>query len=329
MKTKIIYIWGKDNAKQGRQIIRFLWLVIKHKITKSGGCPSVVIRPDNRTAMGLLVPAHAHYKSLSRLDNIAAFTLVEISVVLVIIGLLVGGVLVGKDLIHSAELRSQIKQFEEYQLAYNTFKMKYNCIVGDCYNATQFFGTADSFGNTVNNGDGNGVIDTLTKIYYDNGINNWTTSTEMWGSFQQLYAAKLISFAPKNTLSRIIGVSHPTAKLNENSSFFFGASYNFTNPGRNPHIDSYTKGTNSLWFAHCNPANNNVIGLWDDYCAVFTASDLKKIDEKLDDGMPLTGKLLGFGGYSTNNDCLAGSGVTSTYKIINTTSQCQAAFVVE
>lgn len=38
------------------------------------------------------------------------FTLVEVSIVLVIIGLIVGGVLVGVDLIKQAELRAATKQ---------------------------------------------------------------------------------------------------------------------------------------------------------------------------------------------------------------------------
>ena len=42
------------------------------------------------------------------------FTLVELSIVIVIIGLIVGGVLVGQDLIKSAEIRSQISQIEQY-----------------------------------------------------------------------------------------------------------------------------------------------------------------------------------------------------------------------
>lgn len=54
----------------------------------------------------------------------AAFTLIELSIVLVIIGLLVGGVLVGRDLIKSAEIRSQISQLQQYQAAINTFKAK-------------------------------------------------------------------------------------------------------------------------------------------------------------------------------------------------------------
>ena len=45
------------------------------------------------------------------------FTLIELSIVLVIIGLIVGGILVGQDLINAAAIRAQIAQVEKYQTA--------------------------------------------------------------------------------------------------------------------------------------------------------------------------------------------------------------------
>jgi prepilin-type N-terminal cleavage/methylation domain-containing protein len=59
------------------------------------------------------------------------FTLVELSIVLVIIGLLVGGVLVGRDLIKASEIRAQIKQIEEFKTGVNAFKLKYNYLPAD------------------------------------------------------------------------------------------------------------------------------------------------------------------------------------------------------
>ena len=59
------------------------------------------------------------------------FTLVELAIVLVIIGLIVSGVLVGQDLIKAAELRATVRQHQEFQVAVNTFIGKYNGIPGD------------------------------------------------------------------------------------------------------------------------------------------------------------------------------------------------------
>lgn len=61
----------------------------------------------------------------------AGFTLIELSIALVIIALLIGGVLVGKDLIRHAELRAQLSQIDRYRAAVNTFHTKYGGLPGD------------------------------------------------------------------------------------------------------------------------------------------------------------------------------------------------------
>jgi prepilin-type N-terminal cleavage/methylation domain-containing protein len=45
------------------------------------------------------------------------FTLIELSIVLVIIGLVVGGVLVGKDLIFAAQVRRAVSEAESFNTA--------------------------------------------------------------------------------------------------------------------------------------------------------------------------------------------------------------------
>jgi len=66
------------------------------------------------------------------------FTLVELSIVLVIIGLVTAGVLVGQDLIKTAEIRRVISKVESYETAVEAFKLKYNCLPGDCVNALDY-----------------------------------------------------------------------------------------------------------------------------------------------------------------------------------------------
>src|SRR4051812_47024942 len=82
------------------------------------------------------------------------FTLIELSIVLVIIGLIVGGVLVGQDLIRAAEIRATVAQVEKYNTAINTFRTKYNGMPGDLTNAANFGFTALAAG--AGKGDGNG-----------------------------------------------------------------------------------------------------------------------------------------------------------------------------
>jgi prepilin-type N-terminal cleavage/methylation domain-containing protein len=87
------------------------------------------------------------------------FTLIELSIVLVIIGLIVGGVLVGQNLIAAAGVRATISQIEKYNTAVNTFREKYGALPGDLNQsvATQFGFTAR--GTIAGSGDGNGVIE--------------------------------------------------------------------------------------------------------------------------------------------------------------------------
>lgn len=93
------------------------------------------------------------------------FTLIELSIVLVIIGLIVGGIIVGGDLIKAAEYRMVIAQIEEYKTATQTFKGKYNCLPGDCDSAVNF-GLGQTAG-PGDNGDGNGRLSSTVGIDVD------------------------------------------------------------------------------------------------------------------------------------------------------------------
>jgi prepilin-type N-terminal cleavage/methylation domain-containing protein len=59
------------------------------------------------------------------------FTLVELSIVLVIIGLLIGGVLVAQSMISSAKLQAQIKQFQQLDIAISNFQIRFGSLPGD------------------------------------------------------------------------------------------------------------------------------------------------------------------------------------------------------
>ncbi len=91
-----------------------------------------------------------------------AFTLIELSIVLVIIGLIVGGVLVGRDLITAANIRAQIKQITDIETQMQTFRTKFNCLPGDCRNAVTLLGAYGVGGATIYNGDGDFIIRSLS-----------------------------------------------------------------------------------------------------------------------------------------------------------------------
>ena len=81
------------------------------------------------------------------------FTLIEIAIVLVIIGLLLGGVLKGQELITSARVRNIITQQDGIKAAFYGFQDRYRAMPGDYAQATANITGAGGIGN------GNGQIE--------------------------------------------------------------------------------------------------------------------------------------------------------------------------
>ena len=88
----------------------------------------------------------------------SGFTLVEISIVLVIVSLILGGVLKGQALINSAKVRSVVNDINGIRSAWYGFQDRYHALPGDYPDAvTHISASADA-------GDGDGSIDTLQEI---------------------------------------------------------------------------------------------------------------------------------------------------------------------
>lgn len=100
------------------------------------------------------------------------FSLIELVVVLVIIGLIVGGITSGQNLIRSAQLQSVATDVKRYQSAMTAFQVRYFALPGDMSNATDFWSAAHttaatcritlSTGEETCNGDGDGQIEFIS-----------------------------------------------------------------------------------------------------------------------------------------------------------------------
>lgn len=90
------------------------------------------------------------------MTNKQGFTLIEISIVLVIIGLLTGAVLKGQQMIENARYRSLLNQIDSIRAAFHTFTDRYGYYPGDMPNASTRLSAPD--GVVIRNGNGNGIL---------------------------------------------------------------------------------------------------------------------------------------------------------------------------
>ena len=223
-------------------------------------------------------------KSISSISlRPTGFSLVELSIVLVILGLLVGGVLSGQSLIHAAQLRTVSTQYQNYAAAVKTFRDKYFAIPGDMTNAASFWGAADgSTGSTAAcfstqgtgtqtcNGNGNGILD-------------WATaSNEYFRFWQQLANAGLI----EGSYSGIGGAGGPGSSDTTNSpvgkisNSMWAANYQGNIAGTPVLFDGQY---GNIFEIGAPKAGNSPYG------ELFTPTDAWNIDTKMDDGRPATG----------------------------------------
>jgi len=135
----------------------------------------------------------------------SGFTLIEIAIVLVIIGLLLGGVLKGQEMIENSRIKSVVADLKGVSAAYNSYTDRFHAIPGDELLATM---TARGWTTTVG-GNGNGVL-AITPAQ------TFTNAGEEPSFWQALRAAgfttgdpTLVGVAglPKSGVNTLIGVS--------------------------------------------------------------------------------------------------------------------------
>lgn len=120
-------------------------------------------------------------RKISFIQEEDGFSLVEMAIVLVIIGLILGGIMKGQELLESARLKSVITQANQYRLAVNTFIDRYDALPGD------FDRAAELIAPHLKNGNNNGVIEGLGLSIGKNGFEH-----EALSFWEHLAAANLI-----------------------------------------------------------------------------------------------------------------------------------------
>ncbi|MFZ3174947.1 MAG: prepilin-type N-terminal cleavage/methylation domain-containing protein [Thiobacillus sp.] len=152
-----------------------------------------------------------HYPNFPRRQS--GFTLIEIAIVLVIIGLLLGGILKGQELITQGRIRNVANDFQSMTAAINLYQDRYRALPGDDPSAATRWTTT---GSTTENGNGDGTIGsgtTGTPAY-----NSATAGDESRLFWQHLRLAGLVGGAtttgavgtalPPNAVSGVTGVQN-------------------------------------------------------------------------------------------------------------------------
>ena len=132
----------------------------------------------------------------------SGFTLVEIAIVLVIIGLLLGGILKGQEMITQAKIKNVIADFSGVSAAYHGYQDRYRAIPGDDPNAATRWAVAP----VATAGDGNGVVGGV----YNAAADAATAAGESRRWWDHLRRAGFVSGTgtqqPFNALTGMIGV---------------------------------------------------------------------------------------------------------------------------
>lgn len=202
------------------------------------------------------------------------FSLVELSIVLVILGLLTGGILAGKSLIRASELRSVTSDFQKIFTATNAFRDKYFYLPGDMPNATSFWtGTS--------NGTGNGQV-------------TWTNEAMQY--WVQLAKSGLID-GSYDGVSSAPAYTRPGG--NVYASKITPGSYVFLHSVAYSGI--YGRNGNMIRFAANKPSNG-----YHEY-PVIRSSEAYNMDTKINDGRADSGKLRTYTSWVGSSNCVTGS----------------------
>jgi prepilin-type N-terminal cleavage/methylation domain-containing protein len=251
----------------------------------------------------------------------AGFTLVELSIVIVIIGFLVAGIAAGANLVKQAQIRSVISDINSYQTGYNGFVSKYNAAPGDLNVASTYwpFGATGCASAALNdvmcNGDGDGNILSMTD-----------QTDEVAAAWKHLQLAGFVGagiaqFTAAVPAALTVGTNVPASKIT-GAGFIMTAS---TNLSRNGAAVSLGFGGGSKNFLYLGKplATNFTLNT-----GALKPEDAFNIDAKMDDAI-ISGTNF-IGGNTGNLQSVTATGAVSTcfvtatptYTIANANTDC-------
>jgi len=202
------------------------------------------------------------------------FTLIELSIVLLILFLIAGGIIGGSKLISNAKINNLIKEIAMYQQQIVVFKKKYGYLPGQMPNAREYH-------SHLTNGAG------LDHYYHPNEEDIREKVTENFKIFDHLHAFGLSDFKPSNSSPNQIkvGVNVPASSGFKEIGFSFYSLDYGERYDRNTQSAEFPEYYNNVMVIGRHKTNSYTVGKF------LTGAQAFKIDSKIDDGIPSTGRI--------------------------------------
>ncbi len=257
-------------------------------------------------SIGVRVFPHPSLSQRERVYASPGFTLVELSIVLVIIGLILGGVMVGRDMMHQANLRTILADFNAYTIAVDQFVTKYQALPGDFPDAQRVWGSSASCGANGSggpgvltcNGNGNGQV--------DSGISGGPVLSDQEVSLVAQHLAN----------SGLVSGTYTGGAWSELTAHYSARSkFRFYYAGNMPWSAKFFAGTrhgNIFEFTDFGSMGGTDV-------PILTPEEALSIDMKADDGLPGQGKILAPAAHYHSNysaNCTTSTNpATATYNL--------------
>lgn len=264
------------------------------------------------------------------------FTLVELAVVMLIIGLLTGGAMKGMTYIQNARITATITQIGSYQAAIRTFQNTYKWLPGDLPSGTIIL--PDCTDSAACNGDGNGAIAYTTA---DNGWALGVPSTSpmtaagefekprAWIHLKQAGFIDGITADGHNAPEATPGATYPETSIGGYlviATNLGAVGGDVPGPGVAPPAGTVMvlRGSDPDQDIAINAANSG---------QAFTPYQIFQIDQKIDDGNAYTGTAAGFGrvgplgtlGFCSSND----AATLGVYNTKDSTPRCGLVLTID
>lgn len=243
----------------------------------------------------------------------SAFSLIELSIVLIIIGLLIAGVTGGASLIRSSELRAVISEARGYAVAVNSFYTQFNAYPGDY--ATSIY-TSD----TVGDGDNTIEYCSASGLIYEGNL--------AWQDLETLGGVDTALTYAAGSSSQTFGTNLPSSKI---KSAGWGFDYRTTAEGASSTAANQNVVALTATVGTTSSSSNTLVNGTNIATAAIFGADALSIDTKIDDTYATTGKVRGLNIGSATTGCYtAAASDTVAYTVTSTTTKvCALTYQVD